>query len=123
MDDPQTARRLANRFSVSARAMAIRLHTVGLADAGLYGAVASEFPNQDWPDGGGGRGGRIAPRKRIAEYGRLLPEILFSAADRGRLNGHDLTDYLELTTGQVEDMRGELAGLGSSPVLTARRAA
>lgn len=123
VDDPQTARRLANRFSVSTRAMAIRLHAVGLADAGLYGAVASEFPNQDWPDGGGGRGGQIAVRKRVAEYGRLLPETLFSAADRGRLNEHDLTDYLELTTGQVEDMRGELAGLGSSPVLTARRAA
>lgn len=110
VDDPQTARRLANRFSVSARAMAIRLHAVGLADAALYGAVASEFPDQDWPDGGGGRGGRKAPRKRIAEYGRLLPEILFSAADRGRLNGHDLTDYLELTTGQVKDLRGELVG-------------
>ena len=122
-DDPQTARRLADRFSVSARAMAIRLHAVGLADAGLYGAVASEFPNQDWSDGGGGGGGQIAVRKRITEYGRLLPEILFSAADRGRLNEHDLTDYLELTTGQVEDMRRELAGLGSSPVLTARRAA
>ena len=110
VDDPQTARRLANRFSVSARAMAIRLHAIGLAEAGLYGAVASKFPNQDWSDSAGGGRGQTATRKRITEYGRLLPAILFSAADRGRLHERDLTDYLELTTGQVKDLRGELVG-------------
>lgn len=110
LDDPRTARRLANRFSVSARAMAIRLHAIGLADAGLYGAVAYEFPNQDWSDSAGGGGGRTATRKRITQWGWLLPEALFSAADRGRLIRRDLTDYLELTTGQVENLRRELSG-------------
>lgn len=110
LDDPRTARRLANRFSVSTRAMAVRLQTIGLAEAGLYGAVVSAFPNQDWPSGGGGGGGQTAPRRRITELGRLLPQLLFSAADRGRLNRRDLTDYLDLTTGQVEDLRGELVG-------------
>lgn len=109
-DDPRTARRLANRFSVSARAMAIRLQTIGLAEPGLYGAVASAFPNQDWPSGGGGGGGQPAPLRRITEMGRLLPELMLSAADRGRLHEHDLFDYLELTTWQVEDLRGELVG-------------
>ena len=110
VDDPQTARRLANRFSVSARAMAIRLHAIGLADAGLYGAVASKFPNQDWSDSAGGGRGRTATRKRVTQWGRLLPEALLSAADRGRLNRRDLTDYLELATGQVENLRRELPG-------------
>lgn len=123
VDDPQTARRLANRFSVSARAMAIRLHAIGLADAGLYGAVTSKFPNQDWSDSAGGGGGRTATRKRVTQWGRLLPEVLFSAAARGGLHERDLTDYLELTTGQVENLRRELAGLGSSSVRTARRSA
>lgn len=109
VDDPKTARRLANRFSVSTRAMVLRLQTIGLADAGLYGAVVSEFPNQDWPDSTGG-GGQTTTRKRITQWGRLLPEVLFSAADRGRLNRRDLTDYLELTTGQVENLRRELPG-------------
>ena len=126
LDDPRTARRLANRFSVSTRAMAIRLQTIGLAKAGLYGAVVSAFPKQDWPSGGGGvypeikpadsadqpacgcgAGGYHVLRRRITELGPLLPQLLFSAADRRRLHKHDLTDYLELTTGQVEDLRRE----------------
>lgn len=106
MGNPMTVRDLTDRFTVSPRAVAIRLQDIGLAEAGLYDAVAS-VPYQDWLDVTGGKGPNRVQR-RIIEWGRLLPELLFSAADRGRLCEHDLTDYLRLTIGQVEDLRREL---------------
>jgi len=66
--DPNTARLIANRFSVSTRAMAIRLQELGLADNNLYGAVASQLANRDWNDAsGGGGGGQPATEQRISQ--------------------------------------------------------
>ena len=107
-EDPDKARRLANRFKVSIRAMAIRLRTLGLAGPGLYGAVVDAFAASDWNPKGGGGGGRIRAVKRRDELGDLLPDILLSAADQGRFNRRDLTDYLRLTTGEVDDFRRDL---------------
>lgn len=106
---PDTARLIANRFSVSTRATAIRLQEVGLAEPSLYAAVAAQLAGRDWNVSGGG-GGQPASEKRIGQFGRRLPGTLFAAADRGRLTTRDLADHLQLKTGQLDDMRGLLNG-------------
>lgn len=107
--DPETARLIANRFSVSTRATATRLQEVGLAEPTLYSAVASQLSGRDWNKSGGGRGGgQPAHEKRIGQLGTRLPSALLSAANRGRLTTRDLADYLQLKTGQLEDLKGLL---------------
>ena len=106
---PDTARLIANRFSVSTRATAIRLQEVGLAEPSLYSAVAAAFAGRDWNDpSGGGGGGQPASVKRVGQFGTRLPSALFAASDRGRLTTRDLADYLQLKTGQLDDLKGLL---------------
>ena len=107
---PDTARLIAGRFFVSARATAIRLQEIGLAEPTLYSAVASQFAERDWSDfsGGGSGRGQSASAKRVGQLGTRLPNLLLSAADRGRLTTRDLADFLNLTTGKLDDLRGLL---------------
>lgn len=58
--DPDKARLIANRFSVSTRATALRLQEIGLAEPSLYSAVVSKFA--DWNTAEGGGGGQTASR-------------------------------------------------------------
>jgi len=46
-----------------------------------------------------------APEKRLGELGKRLPRTLFYAETQGRLTTRDLTDYLQLKTGQLDDLR------------------
>lgn len=103
-NDPDIARKIANRFNVSTRATSLRLQELGLAPPSLYGAVEQMFSSLDWNSGGGGGGGQPAAEKRIGQLGPRVPEILLEAAAAGRLNRRDLADYLKLTTGQVSDL-------------------
>lgn len=110
--DPNKARLIANRFSVSTRATALRLQEIGLAEPSLYGAVVSQLSDRDWnnPTGGGG-GGLPAAKKRLGQLGTNIPEILLDAADRGRLTTRDLAGFLQLKTGQLDDLKGLLVEL------------
>ena len=106
---PDTARLIANRFSVSTRAAAIRLQEIGLAVPSLYSSVAAQFAGRDWNDSSGSGGGvQPASRNRVDQFGTRLPSILLDAADRHRLTTRDLADYLQLKTGQLDDLRGML---------------
>ena len=107
--DPQTARNLAKRFFVSARAMALRLQELDLASNNLYSNLIAKFPNIDWKKGGGGGGGQRAPETRLREYGERTTQTLLSAQSRGRLNERDLTDYFRLDIQELGDLR-ELVG-------------
>ena len=102
--DADVARKIANRFKVSTRATSLRLQELGLAPSLLYGAVESLFASLDWNTGGGGGGGQPAPEKRLGQVGSRVTEVLLDAAASGRLNRRDLSDYLNLTTGQVADL-------------------
>lgn len=102
--DPDIARKIANRFKVSTRATSLRLQELGLAPSSLYGSVEALFASLDWNVGGGGGGGQPAPEKRLGQVGTRVTEVLLDAADAGRLNRRDLSDYLNLTTGQVTDL-------------------
>ncbi len=106
---PDTARLIANRFSVSTRATAIRLQEVGLAAPSLYAAVAAQLAGRDWNDSSGGRGGgQTVSKKRVGQFGQRMPGALFAAADRGRLTTRDLADHLQLKTGQLDDLKALL---------------
>lgn len=111
--DPDKARLIANEFSVSTRAAAIRLQEVGLAEPLLYSAVASQLADRDWNDssGGGGRG-QSATEKRVAQLGSRLPKTLLTAVGSGRLTTRDVADHLQLTTGQLEDLEGLIRASG-----------
>lgn len=107
--EPDTARLIAGRFSVSTRAVAIRLQELGLAEPSLYSQVVAQFAQRDWNDASGGGGsGRPSPARRIGQLGTRLPSTLLSAAERGRLTTRDLADFLNLTTGKLDDLRGML---------------
>ena len=107
--DPDTARLIANRFSVSTRATAIQLQEIGIAEPTLYSAVVSQLAVRDWNDAsGGGGGGQPAPEKRIGQFGTRLPGALLAATGRGRLTTRDLADHLALNTGQLDDLKGLL---------------
>ena len=105
--DPDKARLIASKFSVSACAAAIRLQEAGLAERTLYSAVASQLANRDWNEssGGGGRGPSSAERRMI-QFGNRLPDTLLTAANRGRITTRDAADHLQLTTGQLKDLQG-----------------
>jgi len=103
--DPRMAWSLANRFGVSARAMALRLQELGLADKTLYAAVADQMRARDWNDAGGRGRGMTAAQQRIGQLGSRLPGELIAAAERGRMTTRDLADYLQLKTGQINDLK------------------
>ena len=106
--DPQTARSLAKRFSVSTRAMALRLQELDLANDNLYSNLIAQFPNIDWYEWEG-VGSPKAPERRLGEYGEYTTRTLLSAKSRGRLNERDLTDYFRLGTQELGELR-ELVG-------------
>ena len=104
--NPNQARLIANKFSVSTRAAAIRLLDLSLGKPGLYEEVVRQFSSRDWRDSsGGGGGGQPASEKRIGELGKRLPSTLLLAEAQGRLTTRDLADYLQLKTGQLDDLR------------------
>lgn len=104
--DVETARRIAGRFKVSARAAGLRLQELGLAPPTLYGRIERELGALDWnPREGRGGGGQPAPEKRLGQLGERVPEILLQASAAGRLTQSELADYLRLTTGQLDDLR------------------
>jgi Zn-dependent peptidase ImmA (M78 family)/DNA-binding XRE family transcriptional regulator len=106
--DADVARKIANRFKVSTRATSLRLQELGLAPSSLYGAV-EHLSSLDWNSGGGGGGGQPAPERRLGQLGSRVTEVLLDAAADGRLNRRDLSDYLNLTTGQVADLASLVA--------------
>ncbi len=105
VQDVAVARRMAGRFKVSTRAVSLRLQEMRLAPQTLYGLVERELAKFDWNQSEGGSGGQPAPEKRLGQVGERIPEILFAAAEQGRVTEADLADYLRLTTGQLSDLR------------------
>ena len=97
--------RLASRFKVSKRATSLRLEELKLARSGFYNHISSELEKYDWPSSGGGGGGPSRPKIRLDEIGFRSASLIFMARDRQRLNDLDVSDYLDLTTNQADDLR------------------
>lgn len=102
----QDVTKLASLFKVSKRAASLRLEELKLAHNGFYNRIDSELDKYDWPSNfGGGGGGRTRTKIRLDEIGARSASIIFRARDNQRLNDFDVSDYLNLTTGQADDLR------------------
>ena len=107
--EPSIVRKIANRFGVSGRAMAIRLTDVDLGVPELYRTFSAWSRRRDWNEGGGG-GGEQRIEKRQRELGVQTIKTLLAAFERERLNLRDLTDYLGLSPNEIDDLTAVLAG-------------
>lgn len=102
----QDVSKLASLFKVSKRAASLRLEKLQLAPPGFYNRISSQLDKYDWPPkSGGGGGGRARPKIRLDEIGERSASIIFRAKDNQRLNDFDVSDYLNLTTDQADDLR------------------
>lgn len=107
--EPTVVRRLASRFRVSGRAMAIRLTDLGLGTRDLYSKFAAWPKRRDWNEGGGGDGEtRIEKRRR--ELGDATVHTILEALEAGRLNLRDATDYLSLSPNEVDELAAFSSG-------------
>lgn len=106
--EPKVVRKIANRFRVSGRAMAIRLTDVGLGTQDLYHKFATSTKLRDWSEGGGG-GGEVRIEKRRRELGAKTVRTFLEALSSGRLNLREATDYLNLSPNEIDELAALLA--------------
>lgn len=107
--EPPVVRKVARRFRVSGRAMAIRLTDLGLGTRDLYSKFAAWSKRRDWNEGGGGDSEtRIEKRQRELGHATIL--TLLEALEAGRLNLRDATDYLRLSPNEVDELAALAAG-------------
>jgi Zn-dependent peptidase ImmA (M78 family) len=100
----EQVKQIANRFRISIRATAVRLDQIGLAAAGLYGMVnarASAEPRQ----AGGGGGGHTRAQLRMLRYGSAYVNQLLSAEEDGILKRADLVELLNISRGELQELR------------------
>lgn len=104
-----TVARLANRFRVSLRAVALRLVELHRANLDLYREVDSraKVSEQKKRRGGGGKGQKRYER-RLDEYGRRLPRVFLEGVRRDIIDTHEVLDYLDLSTKSLDDLEREL---------------
>jgi Zn-dependent peptidase ImmA (M78 family) len=105
IDRFEHVQRIANKFKVSLRAVALRLIRLDRATWELYNEVdeRAEFKRP----GGGGRG-ETAPQKRLRQWGRTYSRLLLRAAEKGSLGRQDILEYLNLTNKQISLLEQEL---------------
>ena len=108
ISDIKDVKKIAGLFKVSTRAASFRLQELGVASKSFYTQVSKELDKLDSPPKGGRGSGQTNPRKRLDEVGLLTVDLIFGARARQRLNDLDVADYLDLTTGQVDDLRNIL---------------
>ncbi|CAN5119747.1 ImmA/IrrE family metallo-endopeptidase [soil metagenome] len=84
--------RLANRFKVSLRAMALRLQDIGIAPKTLFESLGPTPPR----GGGGGKGMPRAERAR-RKYGLQAMVLIREALQRDVIGVHDVLDLLGIT--------------------------
>ena len=106
--EPKVVRKIANRFRVSGRAMAIRLTDVGLGTQDLYYKFSTWTKLRNWSEGGGG-GGEVRIERRRRELGDATVRTFLEALEDGRLNLRDATDFLGLSPNEIADLEVLLA--------------
>ena len=107
---PKEVRRMANRFRVSGRAMAIRLTDSGLGTRDLYNVYSNWSKLRDWnPQRKSSGGGEPRLQKRRRELGIRTLRTMLEAMDSGQLNLRDATDYLGLSPNEIDDLSVQIA--------------
>jgi Zn-dependent peptidase ImmA (M78 family) len=92
--DLKTLSRLATRYKVSLRAMAIRLIGIGKADWSLYRAIPSAADRKR--EGGAGGTGRNRREIREDEFGRRGTDVFVEAVRREVITESQALDYLDI---------------------------
>ncbi len=105
ISDLDTARRIASRCKVSIRATALRLQELLLAPPTFYESLEPALSQFDWSAGGGGGAGQPRVERRLSQIGLRTSELLVAATANDRITQAEACDYLNLTSGQVDDLR------------------
>ena len=95
-------RRVAARFKVSLRAMAIRLIGLGQASWTLYREIPA---TSDAKSGGGGGTGRNRSEIRVDEIGPRSTEIFVTAVQRDIISESQALDYMDIPAIEFERLR------------------
>jgi Zn-dependent peptidase ImmA (M78 family) len=97
--------KLGRVFSVSLRAVALRLRDLGLASEELYEEVdrRAVIADQEKSSDGGGTGAS-RPEIRVRELGWHVPAILLAAMHQDLVGLHDVMDLLNASASDVDDL-------------------
>jgi Zn-dependent peptidase ImmA (M78 family) len=93
---------LSKSFHVSARASAMRLIDLELAESSLYVSVDAQWQPFERDDRRGGRA-PLTPLKRLRQVGRQAANQISHGVVEGQIGTLDVLRYLDLTLGQYED--------------------
>ena len=105
VSDLDTVRRIASRCKVSIRATSLRLQELLLAPPTFYESLEPTLSQFDWSAGGGGGAGQPRVERRLGQVGLRTSELLVAATANDRITQAEVCDYLNLTSGQVDDLR------------------
>ena len=102
----ETLSGLARKFSVSLRAMALRLIELGKAPWSLYDDIP---PASDAKKGGGGGTGRNRREIREDEFGRRVSDIFVKAVQREIISESQALNYLDIPSAEFDRLRNRSA--------------
>lgn len=105
--DLALARKLANTFHISLRAMTLRLIDHGIASWDLYGQIPEYIDNKG---GGGGGEGRTRLRIRQDEYGDQTTRVFIKGLQHDVLGRTDVLSYLDVTDTDLDSLVSESSG-------------
>ena len=97
--DLAVVKAIAGYFKASLKASALRLIGIGEAGWELFRQIPRASENKA---GGGGGSGRDRAAVRIEQYGHKTRELLFRAVASDILDKHDLLDYLNVSSSDLE---------------------
>jgi len=102
--------RIARRFKISLRGTAYRLQLLGLGDRDLFERVnrATDFPAPRSEDDAPPT--ETSADKRVREYGPTFSHLVVEAQDSRLLSQHDVLEYLDLPSSQLEAWRALATG-------------
>ncbi len=106
VSDLKSLSRLADRFKVSVRAMALRLIGVEKATWSLYKSIPAAADNKR--QGGGGTGGRNRREIREDELGHRGTRVFVEAVRRDVITPSEALDYLDIPRDDFDNLVSEL---------------
>ncbi len=111
---PTQVSKIARYFRVSRLATATALQQQGRASQLLWNEIKQQSDIRRKQSGGPTGDPQTLPVVRVLEWGRTPTRLLLEAADQGALSRPDLLEYLDLNSGQVDEVRRLISSPGSA---------
>ncbi len=102
--DLGTVSEIAKRYKVSLRAAALRLIHLQRATPELYSEVDKRAVTIDKEKPRGGGRGFSRRERRLQEFGERLPAILLRGMRKEVLDTHEVLDYIDVSTSQLDEL-------------------